>query len=243
MVEYGRNKDIEPIMYSSWMSKSIIVRKMTDNIRLCVDFRNFNQTLLKDNYPLPNMEIILQRVARVEMMSIIDGFSGYNQVLVKKYDQLKTAFTIPWGTYKYLRMPFRLTNVGSTFQRAMDYAFRDSSGKLIEIYEDDLMAISKKRTQHIQHLWIIFERCREYGISLNPKKSSFGVDKGKLLEHIISKDEISVDPSRIEAIEKIPLPNDKKDLQFLFGKVDFIRRFIPNFIEIVRTSLQMGQRW
>jgi hypothetical protein len=101
-------------------------------------------------------------------------------------------------------MPFGLTNVGSTFQRAMDYAFRDLIGKLIEIYQDDLMAISKKRAQHIQHLWVIFERCREYGISLNPKKSFFGVDKGKLLGHIISKDGISVDPSRIEAIKKFP---------------------------------------
>jgi hypothetical protein len=81
------------------------------------------------------MEHLLQRVTGAEMMSMLDGFSGYNQVLVKKYDQLKTAFTTPWGTYKYLRMPFGLTNVGSTFQRAMDYAFMDLSGKLIEIYQ------------------------------------------------------------------------------------------------------------
>jgi hypothetical protein len=116
----------------------------------------------------------------------------------------------------------------------MDYDFRDLIGKLIEIYQDDLTAISKKITQHIQHLRMIFQRCREYGISLNPKKSIFGVDKGKLLGHIISKDGISVDPSRIEAIKKIPLPKDKKSLQSFFGKINFIRRFIPNFTEIVK---------
>jgi hypothetical protein len=126
------------------------------------------------------MEYLLQRVTGAEMMSMLDGFSGYNQVLVKEDDQLKTAFTTPWGTYKYLRMPFGLTNAGATFQRAMDYAFRDLIGKLIEIYQDDLTTISKKREQHIQHLRTIFQRCREYGISLNPKKSIFGVDKGKL---------------------------------------------------------------
>jgi hypothetical protein len=98
------------------------------------------------------MEHLLQRVTGAEMMSMLDGFLRYNQVLVKKDDRLKTAFTTPWETYKYLRMPFGLTNAGSTFQRAMDYSFMDLSGKLIEIYQDDLTTISKKRMQHIQHL-------------------------------------------------------------------------------------------
>jgi hypothetical protein len=70
----------------------------------------------------------------------------------------------------------------------MDYSFRDLIKKLIEIHQDDLTTISKKITQHIQHLRMIFQKCGEYGISLNPKKSIFGVDKGKLLGHIISKD-------------------------------------------------------
>jgi hypothetical protein len=116
----------------------------------------------------------------------------------------------------------------------MDYAFRDLIGKLIEIYQDDLTSISKKREQHIQHLRTIFQRCREYGISLNPKKSIFGVDKGKLLGHIISKDGITIDPARVEAIKKIPLPKDKKSLQYFFGQINFVRRFIPNFVEIVK---------
>jgi hypothetical protein len=247
MVEAGI---IKPIRYSSWVSNLVIVRKKTGDIKICVDFRNLNQASLKDNYPLPNMEYLLQRVTGAEMMSMLDGFSGYNQVLMKEDDQLKTSFTTPWGTYKYLRMPFGLTNTGATFQHAMDYAFRDLIGKLIEIYQDDLTAISKKRGQHIQHLRTIFQRCREYGISLNPKKSIFGVDKGKLLGHIISKDGISIDPSRIEAIKKIPLPKDKKALQSFFGQINFIRRFILNFVRnreatqsLVKEgcSFQMGQ--
>jgi hypothetical protein len=80
------------------------------------------------------MEYVLQRVTGAEMMSILDGFSGYNQVILKEHDQLKTSFTTPWGTYKYLRMTFGLTNAGATFQRTMDYDFRDLIGKLIEIY-------------------------------------------------------------------------------------------------------------
>jgi hypothetical protein len=77
-------------------------------------------------------------------------------------------------------------------------------GKIIEIYQDDLTVVSKERNAHIQHLRKVFERCRKYGISLNPKKSIFGIDKGKLLGHVVSKDGISVDPTRIESIKKSP---------------------------------------
>jgi hypothetical protein len=126
-------------------------------------------------------------------------------------------------------MPFGLLNVGSTFQRAMDFAFRDLIGKIIEIYQDDLTIFSKERGEHIHHLRQVFERCRKYGISLNPKKSIFGVDEGKLLGHIISKDGVKIDPSQVESIQNIPLPRCKKVVQSFFGKINFIRRFIPNF--------------
>jgi hypothetical protein len=121
MVEAGI---IEPIRYSSWVSNPVIVRKKTGDIRICVDFRNLNQASLKDNYPLPNMEYLLQRVTRAEMMSMLDGFSGYNQVLVKEDDQLKIAFTTPWGTYKYLRMPFGLTNARGYFPTCHGLCFQ-----------------------------------------------------------------------------------------------------------------------
>ena len=68
------------------------------------------------------------------MMSMLDGFFGYNRVLLQREDQLKTTFTTPWGTFMYLRMPFGLMSVGSTFQRAIDFAFRDIIQKIIEIY-------------------------------------------------------------------------------------------------------------
>jgi hypothetical protein len=112
---------------------------------------------------------------------------------------------MPWGMFEYLRMPFGLLNTGSTFHRAMDFTFRDIIGKIIEIYQDDLTIFSKDKSSHVCHLRKVFERCKKYGISLNPKKSIFGVDWGKLLGHIVSKDGIQVDPARVDAIKKVPL--------------------------------------
>ena len=105
------------------MANLVPVRKKNGEIRLCVDFRNLNRASLKDNYPLPKMDHILQRVVGASRMSMMDGFSGYNQVAVLSEDQKKTTFTTPWGTFMYARMPFGLINAGATFQRAMDIAF------------------------------------------------------------------------------------------------------------------------
>ena len=85
-------------------------------------------------------------------------------------------------------MPFGLLNAGSTFQQAMDQAFSELIGKIIAIYQDDLIVFPKERSDHVGHLRKIFHSCRKFEISLNPKKSTFGINEGKLLGNIVSKD-------------------------------------------------------
>ena len=84
---------------------------------------------MKDNYPLPKMDHILQKVVGAERISMMDGFSGYNQIKVLPQDQEKTAFTTPWGTFVYAKMPFGLMNAGATFQCAMDIYFQEKQEK------------------------------------------------------------------------------------------------------------------
>jgi len=123
-----------------------------------VDFVNPNQLSVKDNYPLPKMEHLLQRVKGFAMFSMPDGFLGYNQILVKKEDQHKRTFATSWGTFEYKRMLLGLLNVGSTFKRTMEFSFRDIMGKTIENYQDDLIMFSKERRMHVKHLRHVFER-------------------------------------------------------------------------------------
>ena len=99
------------------------VRKKNGEIRLCVDFCNLNSSCLKDNYSLPKIDQILQRVVGSHRISMIDGFSGYNQIAVQPGDREKTTFTTPWGIFMYNKMPFGRMNANATFQRAMDIAF------------------------------------------------------------------------------------------------------------------------
>ena len=107
-----------------------------------MDFLNLNRASLKDNYPLPNIEQILQKVVGSQLISMVDGFSGYNQISMHLDDREKTAFTTPWDTFMYDKMPFGLMNAGATFQKAMDIAFVGEKEKFVVIYLDDITVFS-----------------------------------------------------------------------------------------------------
>ena len=133
-------------------------------------------------------------------MSFLDGFSGYNQIVVHLEYQEKTAFTTPWGTFMYSKMPFGLMNVGATFQRDMDIAFVGEKDKFVLIYLNDIIVFSTNHKDHLQHLRKVFLKCRRFRISVNPKKSRFALEEGKLLGHIVSAAGVKIDPERVQAI-------------------------------------------
>ena len=107
------------------------------------------------------------------------------------------------------------------------------------VYLDDITIFSKRRHDHLFSLRQVFERCRKYGISLNPKKSVFAATEGKILGFFVSKDGKIIDPKRIEAIAKTGLPRSKKAMEYFLGKINFARRFVPNFAQIVRPLQDM----
>ena len=116
------------------------------------------------------------------------------------------------------------------------------------IYLDDITVYSKTDEEHLSHLRKFFEKCRKYGLYLNPKKKFFGLQEGKILGHITSKEGINIDPKRIEGILQINRPRNIKELQSFIGKINFLRRFIPNLIELLRNITNMlkreiGSRW
>jgi hypothetical protein len=131
---------------------------------------------------------------------MIDGFSSYNQISVMLEDREKIAFTTPWGTFMYAKMPFGLMNAGPTFQQAMNIAFIREKDKFVVIYLDDITVFSRSNKEHCCHLKKVFLKCQRFGLSLNPKKYLFAMKEGKLLGHIVSTEGVRIDPSRVEAI-------------------------------------------
>jgi predicted phosphatase len=139
----------------------------------------------------------------------------------------------------YDKMLFGLMNAGATFQRAMDIAFVGERDKFVVIYLNDLTVFSTSDAEHLVHLKQTFKKCRKFGLSLNPKKSHFAMQESKLLGHIVSKDRIKINPKRIEVIDTINIPRNVKEIQSFLGKINFLRRFIPNFAEIMKLITDM----
>ena len=141
----------------------------------------------------------------------MDGFFGYNQIQIHPVDQYKTVINTPWGTFAYRVMPFGLKNARTTFQWAMTYIFHDLA-HIILAYLDNLTTRSKKHTQHLDDLQIIFQWCHQYNICLNLLKCMFCVTTERLLGFIISQSDITMDPLKVQAITEIPPPRNLRQL-------------------------------
>ena len=167
--------------YPKWLDNVVFVPKKDGKVRVCVDFRDLNKASLKDDFPLPHIDMLVNS----SMLSFMDGFSRYNQILMDPKDMEKTSFIIEWGTYCYRVMPFGLKNAGATYQRAATTLFHDMMHRDVEVFVDDMIMKSQDRADHLATLHIFFERIRQLRLRLNPKKCTFGVTSRKLLGYIV----------------------------------------------------------
>lgn len=222
---------IYPVPLTNSVSNIVHVMKKQGTIRVYVDYRDVNQACPKDNYPAPFMDQIIDECAKCEILSFMDGFSSYNQINICPQDQSKKKNICPWGRFAYRKLPFGLKNVGTTFKRAMNYAFHDIK-HIVQPYLDNLPAHSRKQTDHQQHLRAIFLRCWYYKMRLNPHKCVFCVGSCWLLGFVVSREGIWLDPLKIQAILDFPPPSNLLQLQRLQGKANFLRRFIPNYAKM-----------
>lgn len=171
-------------------------------------FQDLNKACLTDDFPLPNIDTIVDLIAGYSMFSLMDRFSGYNQIRIAPKDQEKTTFTCVWGMFCWNVMPFGLKNVGATYQRAITTIFHDMMHIFMEDYVDDILAKSHTREEHLPILDKIFIRLEAFKVRLNPKKCAFGVKLGKLLVYIVSAKGTEIDPEKVQAIVNMqPLKN------------------------------------
>jgi hypothetical protein len=219
------------VALTDWVSNLVPIDKKQGTIRVCVDYRDINKDCPKDNFPTPFIDQIVDDYVGSEIFSLMDGFSGYNQINIVPEDQHKTTFICPWGTFAYRKLPFGVKKTGATFQCAMSYAFHDIN-HIVKPYLDDLPAHSMCRVDHPIHLQAIFIHCWFYHICLNPHKCVFYVESDQILGFIVSHQGIRVDPLKVEVILNLPPPSTLHQLQSLQGKANFFRCFIPNYAEI-----------
>ena len=165
-------KFIKPTRYVQWLENIVPVMKKNRKLRVCVYFRDLNVVTPKDMYVMPIADMLVTSTANNELLSFMDSFSGYNQILIVVDYISKTTFRCPGslGTFKWLVMTFGLKNAGATYQRDMNAIFHDMLGHHMEIYMDDIVVKSKKVVEHVNHLRESFEMMRLHQLKLNPLK-------------------------------------------------------------------------
>ena len=140
------------------MANVVPAPKKDGKVRVCVDFRDLNKASPKDDFPLPHIDMLVDSTVVHLMLSSMDGFSGYNQIMMALEDMEKTSFITEWGTYYYRVMPVGLKNAGDTYQRATTTLFHDKMHRDVEVYVDDMIVKSRDRENYLASLQRFFER-------------------------------------------------------------------------------------
>ena len=236
---------IREVEYPKWLANVVLVKKANEKWLLCIDFTYINRACPKDNFPLPWIDLILGATAGHELLSFMDDFSCYNQIIMYPNNQEKTSFVTGQGTYCYRVMPFELKNVGATYQRLVNKMFQKKIGAFMEVYIDDMLVKSVKAELHITHLAETFQVLKNYNMKLNPTKCAFEVSAGKFLGFIVNNRGIEANLDKIKVVLDMLPPLNVKEIQRLIGRIAALSRFgskandkCQPFFQVLRKAFQ-----
>jgi len=199
----------------------------TIDTRWVMDYRGINANTVPDRYPIPNIEELLTKVGKAQLFSKLDLKSSYWQILIRRGDEPKTAFTTPFGLYEWVVMPFGLCNAPATFQRLIDRVLRDCCWAIG--YFDDILIFSERVDEHLNHIRDVCSRLRRFGLRVNPAKCILFVEQVRFLGYVLSRGRLHADRSKVDAIRTYPRPTCLREIQRFLGLVGFYRKFIRNF--------------
>ena len=233
---------------SKWASPKVIVPKKSapgepPKRRLCVDFRKVNElqqeviTAGKTKgqisiHPLPKIDEMYAKLKGVKVFSTIDLRSGYHHITLGKSSRAKMAFVTPFGKYEFLMVPFVLAQAPAYFQLLMNKVLKGLEFAMT--YLDDIIIFSQNELQHLEHLEIVFSCLWEAGLKMKHSKCDFFKSEIHYLGHLISPEEISPLPNKLDSIKHMPVPNSTKEIKQFLGLTGYYRKFVPRFADISR---------
>jgi len=185
---------------SSAASPILFVKKKDNSLRLCVDYRALNDITVKDQYPLPRIEEILNQIKGYRYFTRLDLQACFIQIHIKEGDEWKTAFRTRYSLFEFLVMPFGLTDAPATAQRFVNDTLHEFLDQFCVCYIDDILMYSKTTKKHRQHVRKVLQKLKEAGLFTKPEKCEFSVQKTAFLGFLISENSIEIDPEKINMV-------------------------------------------
>ena len=223
------DKDLIEPSASPYGAPVLFVQKKDGSLRMCVDYRALNKITVRDRYPLPRIDELLDRLHGCKVFSSLDLQSGYHQIRIADADKEKTAMVTSAGQFQFKVLCFGLTNAPATFQRVMNKIFQPYIGKFVLVYLDDILVMSRSAAEHEHHLRTVLHILRENQLSAKLSKCEFNRPQLHFLGHVVGRDGISVDPDKIAVIRDWPVPTNLKQLQAFLGLANYFRRFVHHY--------------
>ncbi|KAF5798896.1 putative nucleotidyltransferase, Ribonuclease H [Helianthus annuus] len=228
--------------YSPWGAPVLFVKKKDGTFRMCIDYRELNKVTVKNRYPLPRIDDLFDQLQGSSYYSKVDLRSGYHQLRVREEDVSKTAFRTRYGHYEFLVMPFGLTNAPAVFMDLMNRVCKPYLDKFVIVFIDDILIYSKSQEEHEQHLRLILELLRKEQLYAKFSKCDFWLREVHFLGHVVNKDGIHVDPSKVDSIKNWPAPRTPTEIRQFLGLAGYYRRFIKDFSKIAQPLTSLTQK-
>lgn len=210
----------------------LFVTKKDGSMRMCIDYRALNKITIKNRYPLPRTDELLDQLHGAKVFSKIDIRSAYYQVRIAECDVEKTAFRTRYGHFEFLVMPFGLTNAPATFMALTNGIFNDYLDKFVIVYIDDILVYSKSLEENARDVRLVLQRLREHKLYAKVSKCEFFKSQVEFLGHTVSADGIGPEKVKVAAVQDWPTPINVKDIRSFIGFANYYRRFIPRFAHI-----------
>jgi len=189
---------------SLWGTPILLVKKKDGSIRLCIDYHQLNKVTVKNKYPFPRIDGLMDQLRGANIFSKINLKSGYHQIRVKEEDIPRTAFHTLYGHYEYFVMPFEMTNAPVVFMDYMNRIFHPYLDKFVVIFIDDILIYSKSLEEHVEHLCTVLEILKEKELYAKLSKCEFWLEEANFLGHIIGR--VGVAITLFSCISTHPMP-------------------------------------
>ncbi|XP_030755156.1 uncharacterized protein K02A2.6-like [Sitophilus oryzae] len=213
-----------------WVSNLVIIEKSNGSLRLCLNPQDLNKAIQRNFYTIPTIEDISSKLCNKSWFTVLDFKDGFYQVELDHKSSELCTFSTVFGCYKFLRLPFGLTNAPEYFQKVNEENFGDIEGVII--YFDDLLIAANTEQEHDAILKKVIERAQMLNIKFNQTKLQYKVNEVNYVGHVFCKDGMKPSKDRVKAIQAIENPTNLKELQRVLGMLNYLRGFIPNFAKV-----------